>query len=412
MSVTSDLLFAYLREIFYATPDAKLDVEKLEEDYVMFARGLMFFAHCFYQYNEFAKALAKGDLSVPVPPPENELAAPLKSLHASLKHLTWQSQRVATGDYKQRVDFMGEFADGFNMMVEQLADRQQKLEDEINTSHKHAKAMEQSNLLLSNLTHYIPQQIFVVAVDGFDILLQNDMAKKEIELDPEYIRKIMELLPEFHEMSGSNYAELLLNYDEVEKYLAINSYFIEWNKVNAVALVMSDVSAERKQLKELEGHAYHDALTKAFNRFYGMIVLNDWIKDKKQFALVFADMDSLKYVNDVHGHNEGDEYIIRVANHLSVFARDAVVCRLGGDEFMVLVPGFDEEGATKRIFEISHEIENDEYLHDKDYRYSISIGVVGVDADNESPAGEILALADERMYIHKRARKKERQANA
>ena len=127
MSTTSDLLFAYLREIFYASPNARLDIEKLEDDFVLFAKGLMFFAHCYSQYNDFAHALAKGDLSVSPPPPENELAAPLKSLHANLKHLSWQSQQVAKGDYKQRVDFMGEFADAFNTMVEQLDDRQRKL---------------------------------------------------------------------------------------------------------------------------------------------------------------------------------------------------------------------------------------------------------------------------------------------
>ena len=124
MSSTSEILFEYLRDMFYNPSKAVLDIGKLDEDFVMLGQGLTYFAECFSQYNELAEGLAKGDLSVPLPPPENELAAPLKSLQASLKHLTWQSQQVAMGDYTQRVDFMGDFSSAFNMMIEQLSERQ------------------------------------------------------------------------------------------------------------------------------------------------------------------------------------------------------------------------------------------------------------------------------------------------
>jgi len=299
MSVTSDILFTYLREMFYAKPSAELDITKLEEDYVMLGKGLMYIAHCLAQYYEFANALAKGDLSIQAPPPENELASPLKSLHASLKHVTWQSQQVAKGDYKQRVDFMGEFADAFNTMVEQLADRQYKLENEINVSQKHAQA--------------------------------------------------------------------------------------------------------------LEHHAYRDALTGVYNRFFGMMTLNEWVDEKKQFALIFVDMDNLKYVNDKHGHQDGDIYIINVANHLREFSQDTVLCRVGGDEFMLLIPSVDGDAVRNRMEELQKEIQSDKYLEGKDYYYSISYGIVHVDENNDLTSSNILSIADERMYEHKRARKKERQ---
>jgi diguanylate cyclase (GGDEF)-like protein len=408
MSATSDLLFTYLRDVFYGTHSARLELEELDEDFIKLGKGLVYFAQCFHQNNEFASALAKGDLSVMPPPPENELAAPLKSLHASLKHLTWQSKQVALGDYKQHVDFMGEFADAFNTMVEQLADRQQKLEDEIILGQNRAKALEQSNLLLSNLTHYIPQQIFVVAAEKFEILLFNDLAKKEIYKDPDYIYKVMKLLPARQSLSGSYYSEIQLYQDREERYLAVNSYYIEWNEINAVALVINDISAEKRQRKELEDHAYRDSLTHVYNRFYGMLILSDWVDAKRRFALVFVDLDSLKYVNDAHGHNEGDEYIIKVSKHLGVYSTEFIVCRIGGDEFMIIMPDADIEEARNSMLDISNAIENDEYLSGKDYNYSISYGIVAVDERNDEPSSNILSLADERMYEHKRARKKER----
>jgi len=408
MSVTSDLLFNYLRDVFFGTQNAKLEIAKLDEDFVMFSKGLMYFAQCFFQYNEFAKALAKGDLSATAPPPENELVAPLKSLHASLKHLTWQTKQVAKGDYNQHVDFMGEFADAFNTMIEQLADRQRKLENEISLSQKHAKALEQSNLLLSKLTHYIPQQIFVVAAEKYEVLLMNDFAKKEIYRDTYYVQKVMDLLPSCQDTRGSNYTEIQLNQDNEERYLSINSYYIEWKEINAVALVINDISDDKKLRRELEDQAYRDSLTHVYNRFYGMLVLSDWVSVKKRFALVFVDLDSLKYVNDEHGHNEGDEYIIRVSNHLRAFSASAELCRIGGDEFMLLIPNADECSARSCMEKISVMIENDEYLDDKNYRYSISYGIVAVDEKNNLSSSSILSMADERMYEHKRARKKER----
>jgi len=57
MSDTSDILSAYLREISSAKPDAGLEVDKLEDDYVSFAEGLMFFAHCFSRYNGQAASM-------------------------------------------------------------------------------------------------------------------------------------------------------------------------------------------------------------------------------------------------------------------------------------------------------------------------------------------------------------------
>ena len=409
MSATSDLLFTYLRDVFYGTHQVELDLEKLDEDYIMFGKALVFFAHCFNQYNDFAHALAKGDLSVtPPPPPENELVASLKSLHGNLRHLTWQSKQVALGDYKQRVDFMGEFADAFNTMIEQLADRQKKLESEISQSKKNTKALEQINLLLSNLTHHIPQQIFVVAAEKHEVLLFNNLAKAEIYADPDYIHKVMEKLPAYQNMTGSEYNEIRLEQDGIERFLKINSYYTEWHQLDAVALVINDISTEIRQRKELEDKAYRDSLTQVFNRFYGMLALNEWVELKKRFALIFVDLDNLKYVNDAHGHTEGDEYIIRVSKHLGAFAPDAVVCRLGGDEFMLLISDMDSDGADNHMARISKAIENDEHPKGKDYHYSISYGIVAVDEENDMPSSSILSMADERMYGHKRAKKKER----
>jgi two-component system NtrC family sensor kinase len=68
----------------------------------------------------FVGALTTGDLTATIRR-QGSLAGSLKGLHANLRHLTWQTQQVAEGDFSQRVDFMGEFSDAFNSMVAALA---------------------------------------------------------------------------------------------------------------------------------------------------------------------------------------------------------------------------------------------------------------------------------------------------
>ncbi|MDR2181025.1 MAG: response regulator [Synergistaceae bacterium] len=124
-----EYLFRYLRDVMYAPSKARLDLNQLPGSLQRFGKGLQFFCECATETASLAKALSKGALSGPLPSRQNEMAAPLKSLHASLSHLTWQTQQVAKGDYNQRVNFMGDFADAFNTMIQQLDDRWKSLED-------------------------------------------------------------------------------------------------------------------------------------------------------------------------------------------------------------------------------------------------------------------------------------------
>jgi len=144
MDNTAEILFQYLRDVIYSPSNAVLDIEALPEDFQEFGNGLMFFAECVIETKALAHALSKGDLHTEVPNPGNEVAAPLKALHASLRHLTWQAQQIAKGDYQQRVDFMGDFSFAFNVMAEQLEERRR-----IETLER-SKLQQYINLILSN----------------------------------------------------------------------------------------------------------------------------------------------------------------------------------------------------------------------------------------------------------------------
>ena len=80
---------------------------------------------------EFVLPLSRGELSAPLPSPQNEMAVPLVEMHARLSQLTRQTQEIARGDYTQRIDFMGEFSEAFNSMVVLLEERERTLTEEI-----------------------------------------------------------------------------------------------------------------------------------------------------------------------------------------------------------------------------------------------------------------------------------------
>ena len=135
----ADMLFAYLRDVIYNPANASLDIARLPETFAPLGEGLRYFCSAVLETTAFAKELSVGNLSCPAPPQNNAIAYSMKNLHASLKHLTWQTQQVAKGDYKQRVNFMGDFSRAFNLMTEQLEqshrsslDEKTRLERDVN----------------------------------------------------------------------------------------------------------------------------------------------------------------------------------------------------------------------------------------------------------------------------------------
>jgi len=412
MNPIAQNLFNYLRDVLYNPGEAVLDVEKLPEEFQEFGSGLVYVVECIMETKEVAEAFSKGDFDQKLPSRNNEFAAPLKSLHASLMHLTWQAQQIAQGDYNQRVAFMGEFSVAFNTMVEQLAERQQKLEEKIIKLQDKTIALERSNSLVNSLMRHISQQIIVVDINTKEILIMNDVAICEMENDAEYFEELMRIILQdgLTYKDGRNNEITLVNREGgLERHFRIETHLIEWNNLEAKVFTVSDITIAKHKIELLESRAYRDQLTKSYNRTFGMMTLDKWLDEDRKFALIFADLDNLKYINDEFGHSEGDVYISTAARYLKSFSPDAVACRVGGDEFMLLVPNISWEKVHEKMNALAHKFSIDDYLEDKKYSYSISFGVVVVEGTNSLSASDILGIADERMYENKRMRKKSRQ---
>lgn len=412
---TADKLFHYLWQILYDPAKASLDVESLPHEFDDLAKGLVFFAAMLDELRLFASELAKGNLGVKTPSPANELVAPLKNLHANLRHLTWQTQRVALGDYKQRVDFMGDFADAFNAMIRQLDEQHVDLTNKIEESRRKTLALEQSISLFEAITMNVPQWIIVVDPDSDETLFVNQTADDILKPNEALLQNLRAWLKNQTSVAKTHTettepVQLTTKITANTKtwFLSVWLHRLTWRGHNAVAFIISDRSEEHEYLQELENVANQDALTRVTSRHYGMKMLREWVTSNQEFCLCFVDMDNLKYVNDSFGHNAGDSYIISVANLLSDFSASALVSRLGGDEFMVLQKDWDQEQAQARLMELRDDLAKQPVVPENSYIRSISYGIIHVSNDNTIPVGELLSIADERMYCFKRSKKKQR----
>ena len=176
-----------------------------------------------------------------------------------------------------------------------------------------------------------------------------------------------------------------------------------------VSFCLSNVTAHEK-LKFL---AYSDPLTGLLNRRAMENALKREFNREKRYqrilSVVFIDLDDFKSVNDVHGHDLGDELLKYMASQLLDISRDTdVVARFAGDEFIVILP---ETSAVKtknlmnrlKDYFIKHPLNT----AGTSIPVSISFGVASTEDKSIENPTMLLKKADEMLYKAKSTRKKE-----
>lgn len=182
----------------------------------------------------------------------------------------------------------------------------------------------------------------------------------------------------------------------------------EQDTVLGVALVLRDVTEQRRLAGELHYRATHDALTGLLNRseFESRLrgVLHMAQDESSQHALLYIDIDRFKIVNDSCGHAIGDQMLQQVGRLLAgaVRAQDTLG-RLGGDEFAVILEHCPADDAQRVGEQICRTLDDFRFLHEgRSFRVGASIGLVPVDHRWASTAA-ILQAADSSCYAAKDA---------
>ncbi|QNA89904.1 GGDEF domain-containing protein [Massilia sp. Dwa41.01b] len=169
----------------------------------------------------------------------------------------------------------------------------------------------------------------------------------------------------------------------------------------------AELSQRDGAVGEMHVLALTDVLTGLYNR-RGFFLQAEQIfrisrRQRTHSAVIFADIDGLKRVNDELGHDAGDA-LLRDAAHVfrQSFRQADVVSRLGGDEFVAYT--LDDEQPQVILERLDANLRAHNLMQERPYMVSMSAGVVQCDPASEQPLSDYVQLADEHMYTHKRNR--------
>ena len=201
------------------------------------------------------------------------------------------------------------------------------------------------------------------------------------------------------EEAETRYQYRVLCKDKSLRWVEMNSVLIEWQGKPATLNFQTDITKRKQSEDAILYLSYHDQLTGLYNRrFYEEELKRLDTERNFPISLVMADVNGLKLTNDAFGHMAGDKLLQDVATILKHECRsDEIAARIGGDEFMLLLPRTGEAEAEAIVQRIQKEIgrkKNDSMI------LSVSFGW----ATKEDVTTDIAAVyiqAEDQMYRHK-----------
>ncbi|HEY5646495.1 MAG TPA: diguanylate cyclase, partial [Pseudomonadales bacterium] len=158
----------------------------------------------------------------------------------------------------------------------------------------------------------------------------------------------------------------------------------------------------------LQEDSIRDPLTKLYNRRFMEETLRREMRRVRRtnspLSLIMLDLDRFKQINDEHGHEVGDDVLVAVGQQLKNSVREEdSVCRIGGEEFVIVMPGASLEAARARAQEVTHEIRALRVRTSKgELKITISAGVATFPEHGETQE-ELIAQADKALYLAKRS---------
>lgn len=177
------------------------------------------------------------------------------------------------------------------------------------------------------------------------------------------------------------------------------------NLDEGVVWTLTDITEKKKDEERLTKMAETDELTSLYNRRYFMKVFSEEVHRYQQlkidFSVLLIDLDYFKLVNDVYGHDIGDQVLKEFATICRNNLRSTdIIGRLGGEEFGIILPG----SSLQIAYEISEKLRNNIASHPWRIKNKITIscGIASTSEIKErEQLNQLIKMADEKLYIAK-----------
>ena len=191
-------------------------------------------------------------------------------------------------------------------------------------------------------------------------------------------------------------------------YLANVGPIFSGDGVIGVSVVATDITKRKEAEEQIAYLAYHDALTGLANRSLFRdrfdIALAQARRSGAHVCVLSLDIDRFKYVNDTLGHTGGDHLLRAASERLQWLVRDGdTVARVGGDEFLILVNGYQDADAMTSFCErITDSFRKPFTIEGREYHSSVSVGLA-IHPEHGSDPETLIRKADVAMYAVKEA---------
>ncbi|MDF2952147.1 MAG: rpfG8, partial [Anaerocolumna sp.] len=188
----------------------------------------------------------------------------------------------------------------------------------------------------------------------------------------------------------------LIKKDKTEMWVEINAVKIDWEERDAILCFFTDVTQRKSKEMEVLFLSYHDQLTGIYNRRFFQEELKQLNCSKNlPLTIIMADVNGLKLTNDAFGHLVGDKLLKDTADILTEESRvDDIAARIGGDEFVLLLPKTTFEEALGIIERIKDRISDKK---EGNYYLSVSFGCYTKNYESED-IDFIIMRAEDNMY--------------
>ncbi|WP_239984916.1 GGDEF domain-containing protein [Sporolactobacillus pectinivorans] len=191
------------------------------------------------------------------------------------------------------------------------------------------------------------------------------------------------------------------------EFIDVTNQFYQISQLRDYVRQLSHLNIKLQQKeKVIEKLAYYDKLTGVANRALFDKFADKYLNLAKRsghvLGLMFVDVNEFKAINDTFGHNTGDKVMTRVASLLTESTRkNDIVCRYGGDEFLVLMPDITSYADYQRVAKQISRNKKKHIIQDG-YRISLSLSTgVSFYPDDGETIDDLIAKADEIMYADK-----------
>jgi diguanylate cyclase (GGDEF)-like protein len=181
------------------------------------------------------------------------------------------------------------------------------------------------------------------------------------------------------------------------RWRILPEYLANWE---CVMISIENITVLKKAEEYLRYLGTHDVMTELYNRAFFEETLRDLEADRQDpIAMIVMDLNNLKPTNDRFGHQVGDKMIRRTAEVLKAATREGqITARIGGDEFVVILPAAGRTDANELIERIqSLVVMNNKFYGEPELSLSIGAAVSGPGISLE----KVISLADNEMYRNK-----------